>query len=291
MQKHSIFQSRTTSVVAGSALLVTLGGVSGAFAAATITSQDIQNGEVKKADIGADAVGTSELRDGSVGFGKLNDNVNAKINESAPASDPHYSGANWGIIDRNTIGNGDAYLRSGPSSAGDVAPPAGIGSLGLRTGSATDKATFGNQVDFAGDKLADVDAAKYSVFTTGENNSKGAENLPNLAAEVDTDSTKDGLQYSTLVFVPEAAPANKWSDIDAGTAKRWYFTGTAGTDSGCNQTTYCTLDEAKAAFKDASLLSVAFSKGRDNAFSGAVDKLVWDDTTYDFEPTGVTETK
>ncbi len=291
MQKHSIFQSRTTSVVAGSALLVTLGGVSGAFAAATINSQDIQDGQVKKADIGADAVGASELRDGTVGFGKLKDSVDAKIKESAPASDPHYSGANWGIIDRNTIGNGDAYLRSGPSAAGGVAPPAGIGSLGLRTGSATDKASFGNQVDFVGDKLADVDAVKFSVFTTGENNSTGAENLPNLAAEVDTDSTKEGIQYSTLVFVPEAAPANKWSDVDAGTAKRWYYTGSAGTTSNCNQTTYCTLAEAKSAFKDASLLSVAFSKGRDHAFSGAVDKLVWDDTTYDFEPTGVTESK
>jgi hypothetical protein len=90
MQKHSIFQSRTTSVVAGSALLVTLGGVSGAFAAATITSQDIKNGEVKKADIDADAVGGSELRKGAVGFGKLKNSVSAKINESAPAANPRY---------------------------------------------------------------------------------------------------------------------------------------------------------------------------------------------------------
>ncbi len=289
MQKNSILKSRTTSVVAGSAVLVALGGVSGAFAAATITSADIKNGEVKKADIGADAVGTSELQDDAVGFGKLKEAVAAKINESSAASNPHYQGANWGIIDRNTIGNGDAYLRSGPSAAGDVAPPEGIGSLGLRTGSSTDKAAFGNQVDFAGDKLADVDAVEYSVFTTGENARAGAGNLPNVAAEVDT-SADEGIQYSTLVFTPETADANKWTKIDATTAKRWYFTGAAGTSSNCNQTTYCTLEEAKAAFKDASLLTVGLSKGRDNAFSGAVDALVWDDTTYDFEPTGVEET-
>ena len=288
MQKNSILKSRTTSVVAGSAVLVALGGVSGAFAAATITSADIKNGEVKKADIGADAVAGGELRDGAVGFKHLKDDVNAKINESSASADPHYQGANWGIIDRNTIGNGDSYLRSGPSAAGDVTPPEGIGSLGLRTGSNTDKATFGNQVDFAGDKLAEVDTVKYSVFTTGENNGRYAENLPNVAAEVDT-SADDGIQYSTLVFVPEAVEANKWSQVDASEAKRWYFTGAAGTTSSCNQTTYCTLDEAKAAFKDASLLSVAVSKGRDYAFSGAVDALVWNDTTYDFEPTGVEE--
>jgi hypothetical protein len=32
---------------------------------------------------------------------------------------------------------------------------------------------------------------------------------------------------------------------------------------------------------------VQFSKGRDHAFSGAVDGLTLNDTTYDFEPYGV----
>ena len=293
MTKHTIFKSRTASVIAGSAVLVTLGGVSGAFAAATITSADIKNGEVKKPDIGADSVGYSELRPGSVGFTTLADQVNEKINSATAPSDPHFSGPNWGLIDRNTIGNGDAYLRSGPSSAiggVDVAPPSGDGSLGLRTGSAADTVSFGNQVDFVGDRLADVKTVKYSVFTTGENAQTSADNLPNVSVEVDpTGQDQSGPNYSTLVYAPtgDQSKPNQWSQIDASTAQRWYFTGPAGTTSGCNQTTYCTLADAEKAFPDATILSVGVSKGRDNAFVGAVDDLVWGGTTYDFEPYGV----
>jgi hypothetical protein len=287
MTKQPILKSRTTSVVAGSAVLVALGGVSGAFAAATITSADIKDGEVKKADVGRDAVALAEIREDSVGFGELTDNVTAKINEEAQPGDPHYSGANWGIVDRNTIGNGDAYLRAGPAAAPAVAPPAGDGSLGLRTGSNTDKAAFGNQVDFAGDKLAEVETVKYSIFTTGENNARYAENLPNVSAELDTDSTTDGIQYTTLVFVPGAVAANEWTQVDASQADRWYMTGDAGVTSGCTQNSYCTLDEVQEKLPDAQLLSLQITKGRDYAFSGAVDELVWNDATYDFEPGGV----
>lgn len=286
-EKQNPFKSRTASVIAGSAVLVTLGGVSGAFAAATITSRDIQNGEVKKPDIASDAVAGLEVRNGSLGYEELKDDVVAEIKKEPEPAQPRYTGPNWGIIDRNTIGNGDAFLRSGPSAAPDVRPPHGIGSLGLRTGSGQDKATFGNQVDFAGNDLSEVNTVKYSVFTTRENTAAGEGNLPNVAVEVDTDSTQEGLQYSTLVFVPERADANKWTEIDASSADRWYYTGSAGTTSGCSQASYCTLAEAKEAFPKADILTVAFSKGRDSAFSGAVDGLVWNDTTYDFEPTGV----
>lgn len=291
LTKHEIMKSRTTSVVAGSAALVMLGGVSGAFAAAKITSEDIKDGEVKKADIARDAVAGSELRPGSVGFGKLTDKVEAEIQEDTASGDPHYQGANWGIVDRNTIGNGDAYLRSGPSVAPDVQPPLGVGSLGLRTGSAQDKAAFGNQVDFAGDPLSEVDAVKYSVFTTGENRQTNPENLPNVSAEIDRDSETEGLQYSTLVYAPEAVEAGKWSEVDATEGDRWWLTGAGGTETGCTQASYCTLAEVKEKLPKAQLLTVSLTKGRDSAFSGAVDKLVWDDTTYDFEPLGVTETK
>lgn len=288
-EKNSLFKSRTASVVAGSAVLVTLGGVSGAFAAAAITSEDIKNGEVKKPDIATEAVGGAELRDGTVGMEEFTDRVAEKINREAAPAQPHYSGADWGIIDRNTLGNGDAFLRSGPSAAPDVQPPHGIGSLGLRTGSAEDKATFGNQVAFAGDDLSGVNTVKYSVFTTRENNSRYAANLPNVAVEVDTDSSADGLQYSSLVFSPQAVEGNKWTQIDA-TGDGWYYTGSSGTTSGCTQADTCTLAEAKEAFPKADILTVAFSKGRDYAFSGAVDGLVWNDTTYDFEPNGVSTT-
>ena len=42
---------------------------------------------------------------------------------------------------------------------------------------------------------------------------------------------------------------------------------------------------------DATLFTVQITKGRDFAFSGAVDALVLGDTTYDFEPLGVYATK
>ena len=59
--------------------------------------------------------------------------------------------------------------------------------------------------------------------------------------------------------------------------------------SGFNQTTYCTLADAEAAAPDATIYSVEINKGRDFAFSGAVDDLQLDSTVYDFEPNGVIE--
>ena len=37
----------------------------------------------------------------------------------------------------------------------------GIGSLGLRTGSATDKTAFGNEVDFQGKTLASISSVSF----------------------------------------------------------------------------------------------------------------------------------
>ena len=217
---------------------------------------------------------------------------------AGPAGTAKYSGAEWGLIDRNTIGNGDAYLRSGPSSeafGASVKPPLGIGSLGLRTGSGADKVAFGNQVDFVGKPLSGVNTVKYSVFTTGENRGDSPsatdtpENLPSVTLEVNPNVA--GSTYSSLVFVPEPIPGNVWSQIDASTAKRWYLTGPAGTATGCNQVTYCTLAQVKQNAPNASIYTVAFGKGRDHAFVGAVDALVWNTTTYDFEPFGVIATQ
>jgi hypothetical protein len=125
------------------------------------------------------------------------------------------------------------------------------------------------------------------VFTTGENNSAPIDNnLPSVEFEVDPHTTRT---YSTLVFVPSPAASNAWTQEDASTAKQWYFTGGLGTDTGCNQTTYCTLAQAQTAVPDATLISVEITKGRDYAFSGAVDDLQLNNKVYDFEPLGVTE--
>ena len=94
--------------------------------------------------------------------------------------------------------------------------------------------------------------------------------------------------YSTLNYVATEIPGGAWTKITAD-QERWYLTGAAGTATGCNQVTYCTLGEVKAALPSATLYTVAIAKGSDYAFSGAVDALQINSTTYDFEPFGVIE--
>ena len=200
-----------------------------------------------------------------------------------------YAGPHWGVIDRNVIGAGDAALRSGPTSSWAdtmVQPPMGIGSLGIRTASGSDKTAFGNEVDFQGDALADVSSVSFWEYTTGENRAKYVDNAASVAMEI---NPGNGAQsYSTLNYVVRDLPANVWTKVTAD-QKSWYLTGGAGTATGCNQSTYCTLDEVKAALPQATIFTVAISKGRDYAFSGAVDALQIGSTTYDFEPFGVVE--
>jgi hypothetical protein len=289
--KHlSALRTRTTAVMAGAAVL-TLAAGGGAFASGKLTTDDIRNKTIQAVDmatgsvdsrvLGDDSVTSSAIKDGAVHDGDLGAGLAAKIDKGAA---PKYVGADWSIIDRNVIGNGDSYLRSGPTAGTDVAPPLGIGSLGMRTGSADDKAVFGDQVDFAGTPLSSINTVSYYVFTTGENNSAAGINLPSVEFEVNPHTART---YSTLIYVPTPAASNEWTKLDASTAKQWYFTGGEGIDSGCNDANYCTLAEAKAAAPGATLYSTEISKGRDYAFSGAVDALQINDTVYDFEPTGV----
>jgi hypothetical protein len=185
---------------------------------------------------------------------------------------------NWGIVNRNVIGAADAQLRTGPAPA-----PFGIGSLNLSVATGDDKVAYGNEVDYRGQSLASVRQFGFSVYQTGENAAINPENLPSVGVEIDPNG--DPLvapNFSTLVSVPTAAPVNQWSS-QIGT--RYFLTGAAGTASGCNQTTYCTLAEVQAALPHASMLTVQITKGRDFAWHGAVDGLVINDTTIDFEPT------
>jgi hypothetical protein len=268
-------------IVLGATAILALSAGGGAVGAGLVTSADIQDDTIRTRDIRDNAITSAKVIDGGVKQADLGPGVSSQLG---------YTGADWSIVDRNTIGNGDAYLRAGPSSANFGAtsnPPLGVGSLGLRTGSPDDKAVFGNQTDFADDPLSEISTVKYSVFTTGENRGKSPnnDNLPNVQFEVNPHTTST---YSTLTFAPEAQPVG-WSEVDASTAQRWYYTGGFGATSGCNQTTYCTLAEAKEAAPDATIHTVQISKGRDYAFSGAVDALTINDTTYDFEPLGVRE--
>jgi hypothetical protein len=98
------------------------------------------------------------------------------------------------------------------------------------------------------------------------------------------------------VFVPDAlseADSNsKWTAINAVTSGKWGLTGSAPTTCRLDGT-LCSFEQMQAALNDGGedavvTFSVAFSKGRDNAFSGAVDGLKINERTFDFEPFGVT---
>lgn len=210
----------------------------------------------------------------------------------------------WGVITRNTIGSPVADLRAGPYGSfgvtGDTAePPLGKGSLGIEVADvpgATEKATFGNEVDFFGDPVLAITDVGFHVFQTGENvGYGGAGNLPNIALEIDPNLATNPSNYTSMVWVPGPRPAasvNQWSGyIDATADGAWYFTGTAGVTTGCNQATFCSLTLAKTALDDGGdtpvIYTVAVGKGGDNMWIGAVDGLRLNDKVYDFESDGV----
>jgi hypothetical protein len=306
MSRFSFARSRGAIVLASAAVLA-VGAASGAVAGAKFTGKDIKDHSIKAKDLDAGSVTTNKVKNGTLKLKDLSSEVTGKLGVPGPKGNPGaqgpqgpqgpsgtvtYAGPNWSIVDRNVIGNGDSYLRSGPTVGTAVKPPMGVGSLGIRTGSATDKAAFGNQVDFAGKTLASVTSVSFWEFTTGENRNIGGtnaspDNLASVAMEI---NPNNGAQtFSTLNYVPHNLPANQWTKVTADTDD-WWLSGAAGTATGCNQTTYCTLAEVKAALPSATLYSVHIGKGRDYAFSGAVDALQIGSTTYDFEPFGVIQT-
>jgi len=305
----SLQNNRLIAVTAGAVVLVAA-STFGAVAAKLVTSADIKDQTIKKIDIKKDGVGGSEVKDESLKVKDLSDAARAELKgntgptgargPAGPAGPvgpagaaATFAGKDWSIIDRNVLAGGDAYLRAGPSAGTTVAPPLGIGSLGIRDGGAADKAAFGNQVAFLGNPLSGVNAVGFSVFTTGENRAQNPENLPNITVEIDPtgSASTTAPNFSSLVFNPVDATANAWTTIDASTAQRWSLTGAAGTTANCTLATLCTLDQVKDAWPDASILTVGIGKGTDAfQFSGAVDALRWNATTYDFEPLGVTAT-
>ena len=133
------------------------------------------------------------------------------------------------------------------------------------------------------------------MFQTGENAAINPRNMPNIRFEINPNKTGCTSTYTTMVWNPPAAPVtNRWSGyLDATTTGDWYFTGMAGTCTGCNMITTCTFTAAKASLNDGAptpiIYSVAVGKGRDSLWVGAVDGLRINNTVSDFEPTGVVE--
>ena len=106
------------------------------------------------------------------------------------------------------------------------------------------------------------------MFTTTENIGLDPTNLPNIQFEIDANlSPEPSVDFTTATFAPPATLPG-WHQIDAVTEGEWFLTGTEGTDTGCNDVTTCTLAELQAAAPDATILTVQFNKGRDNAYNG-----------------------
>jgi len=269
-------RGRTIAAIAAAFLIA---GAATAGAAKLITGADVKNGSLTGKDIKDGSITQKDVKNGTL--------KTADLSANALRALIAYEGENWSIVDRNVIGNGDSYLRAGPFE-----PPMGIGSLGIRTGSPDDAAAFGNQVDFLNDLVADITTLGYSVYTTQENIDEALNNLPSIRFEIDPNLDGVASNFSTMTFVPDAVLPGAWMEIDATTTGMWGLTGAAGPATGCDlNLTLCTWDDLQTALDDggdaAAILTVQFGKGRDFAFSGAVDQLVINAQTFDFEPNGV----
>ncbi|RYP83034.1 hypothetical protein EKO23_20090 [Nocardioides guangzhouensis] len=259
---------------------------------ASVGSSEVTNNSLKAGDLAPNSVGSSEITDGSI---TTND-----LSAAARSDLTSIPGPNWGIIDRNVIGNGDAYLRSGPSN-GPEAPPGGVGSLGLRTGSDQDATAFGNQVNFLNDQVLDLRAVSYSVFTTPENNAQGPNNMPSIAIEINPRlDSLSGDTYATMVYTPANPTVDQtpgaplvWSSFNAVSdpERHWGLTSVPTGTQCANDGPRCTFVELLDFLDDGALdpviYTVGISLGRYRPFSGAVDNLRINGTTYDFEANGV----
>jgi hypothetical protein len=312
------FAAGNSKVLAVGVIAALLAGTTGAVGASLVKSGNIKNGTIKLKDLNK-KLRKKLNRSGAVGprGPQGPQGPPGETGPSTPGAD--FDAGNWGEIARNTIGSPHVALRAGPFGSfgvtGDAgAPPYGEGSLGISVADdataatpSSEKAAFGNEVDFLGDDVTAIDEIGFHVFQTDENTDVGGNeatprNLPGITFELDPNvgGASAGVNYTSLVYLPEAVTTdNRWSGyIDAAAAGGdWFFTNaTLAGQTGCNQTTYCDWDGIKAALGDSenadppAVYTLAVAKGRDNRWVGAVDGLRVDDDVFDFEPLGVSVT-
>jgi Collagen triple helix repeat (20 copies) len=225
-----------------------------------------------------------------------------------PKGDPaSLSRLPWGVVGRNTIGSPSAYFRVGPwgrtsGYAATVPPPFGEGSLGVHvegvngTGSSAEKLSFGDETTFAGLLIRSISTLSYWLYA-GEDAFTN-HSLPTLSIEANPDA--NGATYTTLVYLPDgsAAPSapsprtvSAWQKYDTlATGNMWHSTADLDPNTTvCQITNPCKFSDLVAQMGPNACVSfsLAITKGRDNEFTGAVDAVTVNGTTYDFEPEGV----
>jgi hypothetical protein len=306
-------------------------GTTGAVAASLITGKDIKNGTIAGKDLNkklrgkikkggtAGAPGTQGPQgqqgpqgpQGPQGQQGQTGATGPRGPAGTPAA-PQFTNPNWGQIDRNTIGSPTVVLRSGPFVGTTQKPPFGDGSLGITvngqprvaSNSDSEAASYGNEVDFAGDSFLDINQVGFRVYTTGENIAAAptSANMPAIRFEVDPNVAANGSNFSTITYTPPNSTANQWSGYLDGTTvpassangTGWTMTGGAGAAINCVLAHPCTFTELKTGLNDGGdppvIGSVAVGKGRDYSWSGAVDGLRINNDVFDFEPFGVNVT-
>src|SRR4051794_12134406 len=299
-------------------------GVGTASAAGLFTGKDIKNHSIAGKDIKRHSLGFSLLnrklqrrirRGTQVGNGNTSQQVvNGPQGPKGPQGVNGVNGVNgsnaagvvgphWSIIQRNTEKGGLAQLTNGPfvGAGATGAPPFGQGSLNLQTAGPDSKVAFGNQVDFFGDAVADLDQVGFRVMPTGEDLDRGDINMPSIIFEIDPNNpTGTTTDFSSLVFIPNETTRNQWSGyIDATDESQgsWGLTGgqfnpggqTTNGRCGINGTR-CSWDEVQASLATgdgATILTAGVSKGKDFEFQGSVDGLRINNEVFDFESYGV----
>jgi hypothetical protein len=221
-----------------------------------------------------------------------------------PASLPRLP---WGVVGRNTIGSPAVYFRVGPwgrtsGYAATVPPPLGDGSLGVHvegvngTGSSAEKLSFGDETTFADLPIRSISTLSYWVYA-GEDVFTN-HSLPTLSIEANPNA--NGATYTTLVYLPDgsAAPSapspravSTWQKYDTFAAgNKWHSTADLDPNTTlCQVSNPCEFADLVAQLGPNACVSfsLAITKGRDNEFTGAVDAVTVNGTTYDFEPEGV----
>ena len=310
-----------TTVLAVVALVVAVGG--GATAASLITGDDVKNNSLTSADIKDGTLKTDDIKQGGVSGNRLKGEstsgnklqkgtvsgdrlkdgavTSAKIKDGTIGAQDLAPGAVsfpqtlWGPSIRNQIGAGQSSLAAGPGT-----PPMGSGSLHLSVTGAGDRAAFGDPIDFAGIELDSITDLSYASY----NPDAVPAVRPSLRFEINPhladDSTAGGVfEFSTLTYEPSPGASGWVTHANIQDDHNWYLSGDAGTATGCVNTVQglCTLTEVKDrlnANADPDTAQPAISSGVYFALgsgiaatTGAVDKFVFNNFTFDFEPSGV----